>query len=158
MEKKVACILFILILIAGGTLAGVFFLRSGERKAPTATGTETPTVTIARTTFSVTVADTDSERQQGLSGVPGLPEGAGKLFLFDVPGQPAFWMKDMRFSIDIVWIDAHWKVIDISEHLSPDTYPQTFAPRAPVRYVLEVPAGTVDSRGISIGDEVLFKP
>ena len=66
----------------------------------------------------VLVADTPQERAAGLSGYAGLPEDAGMLFVFPEPRQPSFWMKGMKFAIDIIWI-ADGTVVQIDASVSP---------------------------------------
>jgi uncharacterized membrane protein (UPF0127 family) len=103
------------------------------------------------------IADTDASRRQGLSDKPSLPEDAGMLFVFDVPGQYGFWMKDMTFPLDMVWIGADKTVVSVSKDLSPDTYPEVFNPPVPISYVLEINAGSADRLGIIPGAIVDFK-
>src|SRR5690349_20381775 len=103
-------ILLIVIAFVGGALAGVLLLRSGERDSAQEQIVTRPYVIIEGTPepIFVSLADTDATREQGLSGALGLGTTEGMLFLFDYPGRPAFWMKDMLFSIDIIWISQDW--------------------------------------------------
>ena len=64
------------------------------------------------TSLRLEVADTDASRTLGLSGRDSLDSGAGMLFTFDAPGIYPFWMKDMKFPLDMVWIDSG-KVVDV---------------------------------------------
>jgi uncharacterized membrane protein (UPF0127 family) len=107
-------------------------------------------------TIVVEVADTDEERSLGLSGRESLPYGHGLLFLFPEAGNYGFWMKDMRFPIDIVWIDEAWQVIGVERGVSPDTFPQAFYPPAPVKYVLELAAGSAADLVLDTGTLVYF--
>ncbi len=147
-------ILFILILLAGGTLAGVFFLRS--QSASESVG---PYVVIegVEEQVRVTVVDTPQTREQGLSGRSTLAPNEGMLFIFDSPEKLSFWMKDMLFSIDIIWIGSDWTVVDTTEHLTPESYPTTVSPRSPAQYVLEVPAGFIQAHDVEIGRSVTFE-
>lgn len=101
----------------------------------------------------VEVADTPETRQMGLSGRPPLAEDEGMLFIFPAKGLHGFWMKDMLFPIDIIWI-ADERIIDIS-HSVPKPVPgyglPTFAPKSPVDRVLEVQAGFAEKRGLKAG-------
>ena len=76
------------------------------------------------------------------------------LFVYDEPDIPSFWMKDMKFSIDIIWIDENNKVVGIEKNINPETYPQTFAPSRQILNVLEVNAGWSDAHSIEIGDKI----
>lgn len=101
---------------------------------------------------SVEVADEDDERVTGLSGRDPLPDNHGLLFVFDEDGYPAIWMKDMRFAIDIIWIDREGVIVDIAQAVQPDSYPRTFSPQDEARYVLEMTAGYADARNVRVGD------
>lgn len=113
------------------------------------------TLSVAGVPLSVLVADTAPSRERGLSGKESLDPDEGMLFVFDAPDTVSFWMKDMLFPIDIIWIGADMHVVDTTEHLSPSTYPSTFSPRAPAQYVLEVREGWVAAHGIAAGSSVL---
>ncbi|MFZ2522653.1 MAG: DUF192 domain-containing protein [Minisyncoccia bacterium] len=106
--------------------------------------------------FIVRVADTKDEREKGLSGTPSLPLGEGMLFVFSGSNNYGFWMKDMQYPIDIVWIGEDLKITHIEKSLSPDTYPKVYYPLKPSRYVLEVSSGQSDNLKVKIGDSVIF--
>ncbi|MFZ2886220.1 MAG: DUF192 domain-containing protein [Minisyncoccia bacterium] len=116
----------------------------------------TQTILIDGTSLEVAIADTDSERGQGLSDVTELEENTGLLFEFQEDGQHSFWMKDMLFSIDMLWITANGAVVHVEHSVSPDTFPQSFTSPTPARYVLEVPAGFAEQHGIGVGSKVPF--
>jgi uncharacterized membrane protein (UPF0127 family) len=105
---------------------------------------------------TVEVADERAEQIQGLSGRTGLEENEGMLFVFPEAQIHYFWMKDMNFSLDMIWIDSMGSVIDITKNISPDTFPKTFGPSSPALYVLEVNAGWSDRNNITVGDVVKF--
>jgi uncharacterized membrane protein (UPF0127 family) len=90
----------------------------------------------------------------GLSGHAPLAEDEGMLFIFDEASVYPFWMKDMLFPIDIIWIDANSRISYIESAVTPDTYPKVFAPDAPALYTLEVKSGTAERLGFKIGDAV----
>ena len=119
-------------------------------------GLEEKVLTIGTATLQVAVAQTVEQRVAGLSHWSSLAEGYGMLFIFDIDGTHGIWMKDMQFPIDIVWISAAMKVVHIERSVSPDTYPQTFLPPIPARYILEVPAEYTQGR-VNIGDTVMFQ-
>ncbi len=91
---------------------------------------------------------------RGLSGRVRLPDKEGMLFVFPKPAVYRFWMKEMRFPIDIIWIGVEKKVVGFSENLAPESYPETFAPPSPVQYVLEVNAGWVQRHNLALGAQV----
>lgn len=108
-------------------------------------------------TIPVSIADTPAAREQGLSGTTTLPANAGKLFIFDTPGNYGFWMKDMNYGLDFVWIDSAMKVIAVTPNVTADTYPQIFYPPQPVQYVLEVNAGFSSKNNLTVGQQLLLK-
>ncbi|MBI4239800.1 DUF192 domain-containing protein [Candidatus Uhrbacteria bacterium] len=103
----------------------------------------------------VEVVTTESELARGLSGRPSLPQDRGMLFDLGEERTPSFWMKDMSFPLDIIWINNAFVVTDLAKNVSPASFPNMFSPAQPVRYVLETNAGFVDTFGISIGDRVV---
>ena len=111
---------------------------------------------IGNKELSVYVADTPQEWSQGLSGLPSLAPDSGMLFIFNDSDSSYMWMKDMKFSLDFIWIDDDLKVVEYKENVSPSTYPQTFTSHKPVKYVLEVNAGWVAKNNIQIGDQVWY--
>jgi uncharacterized protein len=115
-----------------------------------------PVLQIGNHSINLEVADTDAERSLGLSGRTSLESDTGLLFIFEEPGIYSFWMKDMRFPIDIVWIDENWEVVDINRGVRPETYPELFHPVAPVKYVLELNSGTAVELGIDTNSKLFL--
>lgn len=105
----------------------------------------------------VEIADDPREIEKGLGERESLPSNSGMLFILPAPIIPGFWMKDMKFPVDVIWIDSGKKVIHITEGLTPDTFPETFSPPLPVQYILEVNAGWAQAHGISVGDDVTIQ-
>jgi uncharacterized protein len=100
------------------------------------------------------VADTEEERAQGLSGTEFLQDDEGKFFVFERPGYHSFWMKDMIFAIDIIFLDENMIAVDIKKNVEPSTYPnESFEPKTKAKFVLEINAGLSDKYGFSIGDK-----
>ena len=114
------------------------------------------TLSIAGVGVAIAIADTPLEREQGLSGTTGLSDSEGMFFIFDRDDQHSFWMKDMAYAIDIIWISAAKKVVYIEKGVAPDTFPHAFTPPTPARYVLEVPAGFSETHRVQVGSEVVF--
>jgi len=145
----------LLILVGVIVLGGIWFLGQTGESLPKKDNKTTPTAVINGQELNLEVMRTSEERSRGLSQKELLAENAGMLFIFENPGVPGFWMKDMNFSIDIIWIGSDKQILDITESVSPETYPKVFKPKAQIQYVLEVNAGWVDEHNISIGDTVL---
>jgi len=113
-------------------------------------------VSVADLELSAEIVDSPEKQALGLSGRESLGENEGMLFVFEVADNRYFWMKDMNFSIDIVWIGENKEVVDIIKNVTPESYPEKFSPKTPAKYVLEVNAGFSDEYKIKIGDLVEF--
>lgn len=135
----------IVAIIVGSTI----FLRYKQSKHSEGT------VVMPRQTIKVEIASTDSARERGLSGRENLIPGRGMLFVFPKRGSHAFWMKGMKFPIDIIWIDGN-KIVDIARALLPldGEEPRIYRPRGEANFVLEARAGSAEMLGWKIGDEV----
>lgn len=113
-------------------------------------------VNIGSTRIAVEIATSTAVQEKGLSGRPSLPPSSGMLFVFSEPKIRSFWMPDMRFPLDIVWINNN-KVVDITANVSDDFNPENpilYTPSSPAQYVLEVNAGFAAHQHIKIGDSV----
>jgi uncharacterized protein len=100
------------------------------------------------------IADTDQERVRGLSGRAGLAHGQGMLFVFERPGSHCFWMKDMRFAIDLIWLDTNGRVVGLEKNMTPGSYPHSFCPPKPAQYVIELPGGFVTETDLRVGAQL----
>jgi uncharacterized membrane protein (UPF0127 family) len=139
------------VLLAAGLAVLAALLVAFAQDAPARGPAE---VVIGGQKVRVTVADTDALREKGLGGHAGLAPDEGMLFVFDADLRPGFWMKGMRFSIDILWIDRERRIVHIVPDLAPETYPALYAPPVPSRYVLELAAGFVRKHNVRVGDSV----
>ncbi|MEK9175139.1 MAG: DUF192 domain-containing protein [Patescibacteria group bacterium] len=117
-----------------------------------------PTVVIKSIRIPVLLAKTDEEIQKGLSGMISLEKNKGMLFIFSQSYVYRFWMKDMMFPIDIIWINNN-KVVDIENNVLNNfdiSKPHFYTPRTPVNFVLEVNARFASENKIKIGDTISF--
>jgi uncharacterized membrane protein (UPF0127 family) len=108
--------------------------------------------------IAVEVADTPRKQEKGLGERDRLAWDKGMYFEYAKPAFYAFWMKGMRFSIDIVWLRGG-RIVDLHSNVpfEPGGNGPTVRPSVLVDAVLEVPAGTAVSSGWQIGDPVLFE-
>ncbi|MFA5751249.1 MAG: DUF192 domain-containing protein [Candidatus Paceibacterota bacterium] len=113
-------------------------------------------IKIKDTNLKVDVADTPLLREKGLSGREKLEENEGMLFIFDYSSKHGFWMKDMNFAIDMVWLDEEQKIVHLEKNVSPESYPTVFSPKKDSMYVLEVISGFSDKNNLKTGDLVQF--
>lgn len=137
-----------LILLLG---AGYFFLP--QEKKFVLGG---PRVMIGDTSFSVEVAKTQEEQSRGLGYRDSLCETCGMLFIFPRLDRYGFWMKGMRFPLDILWI-RDGKITHIERDVDFRDQQKVYSPREPADRVLELNADTCRRKGIHEGDIVLFE-
>jgi len=101
------------------------------------------------------VADTDAKRVQGLSGRDDLPKGSAMLFAFPESSRQCMWMKDMNFSLDMVWLDGSKRITKVKESVAPSTYPESFCADN-AKYVLEFNVGTIKENNLKVGQNLNF--
>jgi uncharacterized membrane protein (UPF0127 family) len=106
-----------------------------------------------RNNFTVELAITDRQQQQGLMYRRTLAPDAGMLFDYVTPTRITMWMKNTFIPLDMIFIGADGKVVDIAERAVPQS--ETIIPsKVPARAVLELNGGTVQRLGIKVGDAV----
>ncbi|HVX92636.1 MAG TPA: DUF192 domain-containing protein [Candidatus Dojkabacteria bacterium] len=112
------------------------------------------------TKFISQISDTDSKRELGLSFRKSLEKDKGMLFVFPNIVSGGFWMKDMKFNLDILFIDSNYKIIKIFRQLPPCTQDLStclsYSPGTSYQYVLEINGGLSESLGISEGQKISF--
>ncbi len=107
--------------------------------------------------IEIEIVDTPELRKKGLSGRQQLENKKGMLFKYDEPSlRNCIWMKDMNFSLDIIWLNDKKEVTDVKKDVSPETFSESFCPKGETQYVLEVNSGNADSFGISEGVVLKF--
>ena len=122
-----------------------------------------PAIEIGDARFDVEVVSTPKDRFAGLSNRDSLAPMTGMLFVFERPHVATFWMREMRFPLDFVWIGEGCTVVDITPDV-PNPPPDTpssnlpmYAPSGPILYTLELNAGEAEQHGIAEGDRVRFR-
>lgn len=119
-------------------------------------------VAINNQTIVAEVVSKPADRERGLSGRTHLNINEGMLFLFETPGVYPFWMKDMRFPIDILWLRDD-RVVGITERVDPQIGAPESAlailyPPESVTRVLELAAGRARLLEAHIGDTLTIRP
>lgn len=114
------------------------------------------TVHVYSQTLGLQVAGTAQEQMTGLGGKRCLSSDQGMLFIFEKPGYYPFWMKDMHFPIDIIWLSDAKQVVYMQKDVEPSSYPKSFTNTSPAKYVLELQAGRADSLNIKTGTKLSF--
>lgn len=157
MDKKFAFQIVLLLIVTFAALA----YATGRLPSFSFLSLSTPNTVkdfkIGDTNIKVEVANDSAKRQKGLGGRDSLAANTGMLFIFEKPLKPQFWMKNVEFPLDIIWIRDN-KVVDIIKNAAvpepgalDETLPR-YVPNQEIDMVLEVNAGFVDSKGIKNGD------
>ena len=149
-ERVYASLLFVLLAVLGGTDC-----RADDPPA-------SAIAAVGGVEFEIEVAHTPSDRARGLSNRDSLPQMAGMLFVFESGEASSFWMKEMRFPLDFIWIGRDCRVVDTTVDVpppatgSPGSPLPTYESGPPAVYTLEVNAGKVRELGVRVGDSVRF--
>lgn len=118
------------------------------------------TVIYKKHALMAMVADSAAKRMVGLMYRERLGRGQAMLFVTGREERHGIWMQNMRFPIDIIWLDDKRTIVDIVQNAPPARHMfdwTTYFPRLPARYILEVSAGTASRLGMRPGDKVGFK-
>ncbi len=107
-------------------------------------------------TFLVEVIRDMQELKKGLSGRESMHEDHGMLFVLNASQENAFWMKDMQFPLDIIFIGGNMQIIEILENLQPCKQCPVYFPKGQPAFALEINAGLANKRGIALGDTLVF--
>lgn len=150
-QTLIGIVLFLAVI--GG---GYFVLKNTSVQKPSTTTqqqSDRPRVVYNGQEINIEIANTPDSRERGLSNRELMDKGQGILFAFEDAGPQCMWMKDMHFSIDILWIRENGIVVRLAEDVAPSTYPDKkfCSDTENVRYVLELVAGTSRELGISPG-------
>lgn len=151
---------FLIILAVAGLFFSLSRVNSPDKNPSDYKETSTtPTLKIRDVTLNLEVANTPAKKSLGLGKRDSINKNSGMLFDFtqDPDARPSFWMKDMRFNIDFLWI-KNSKVIQLDKNFpapknSFDELP-TISPSSPIDYVLEVNSGFIEEHKIEVGDSV----
>ncbi|MGC9037231.1 MAG: DUF192 domain-containing protein [Candidatus Micrarchaeia archaeon] len=110
---------------------------------------------IGKTRLKAYVADTWLKRAYGLMYWKRLKPNECMLFV-GLGGRPGIWMLNMKFSIDILWLDKHMRVVDLVERAKPCRLfrCKVYYPKKEASYVLELNAGSARKMAIRIGDRI----
>jgi uncharacterized membrane protein (UPF0127 family) len=109
-------------------------------------------VKIGSQVFRLEIADTQASREKGLSEREPINKNTGMLFDFKKYGDWRMWMVQMRFNIDIIWLNKEGEVLHIKKNAIPGSYPETYYAEQPSWYVIELLAGEADKNNIKEGN------
>ena len=116
----------------------------------------TPYVELEGKRISIEIADTDASREHGLMDRTGMESDHGMLFVFDNDAPRAFWMKNTKIPLDMLFFNAERKLVSVQHRVPPclgDPCP-AYSSGAPARYVLELNGGQAEKLGLSPGAEM----
>lgn len=138
-------------------LAGISFYLNSNPDININILQQNKTVALKNKTFTVDLAKTLKEQEIGLSGRPSLPEDHGMLFIFDKPSYQSFWMRNMKFPIDIIFI-RNKKIVTIFSNVQQPSKQNevlpVYVPEEPADSVLEINAGLSEKYSIKKGDSI----
>ena len=118
---------------------------------------QTALVTVGGVNLITSLSTTPDAQSKGLAIRDSLNENEGMLFIFETPQKYSFWMKDMKFPIDIIWINQEGKIVHIEKNLPPCVFLlpcPSYAPKDDSLYVLEVVSNFTNKFDINVGDPV----
>ncbi len=114
-------------------------------------------VSVGGVNLLTSLSTTPDSQSKGLAIKDSLNENEGMLFIFELPQKYSFWMKDMKFPIDIIWINSTGKIVHIEKNLPPCVFLipcPSYTPNDDSLYVLEVVSNFTNKFDINIGDAV----
>ena len=118
---------------------------------------KTEMIYLNKTMLRAEIANDEESQRKGLSGRLGIDENYAMLFVFDHNDHHKMWMKDMKFSVDMIWINDKKRVVYVKHSVKPDAEPyEKYAPPVPAKYVLEVKAGVAKPASATVGSLVKF--
>ena len=154
-KKIVITVFFVLFLVFGWFLLG----KDNEVKYVTE-WREDIILSFKEVKLRTEVADDSLSRKKGVAGRESIQADRAMLFIFDSEAMHGIWMKDVKFDIDIIWLDKEKKVVHIEEMISPKTFfeipPKEFYPTVDSLYVVETKSGWVTDVGLETGDTISF--
>ena len=108
--------------------------------------------------YQLEVVENEDDKKRGLSGRSNIRDDQGMIFIYAEQDRRCMWMKDMNFSIDIIWLDENEVISHIEANVTPETYPNSFCGETDAKYVIELKGGVADSNGVRVGDNVDIVP
>lgn len=159
--KKISVVIIIFGILFGlGVLVYKFWPRQNK---------ENPTMTTSPINYSILkinnqelkieVVDNEESRMKGLSGRDSLGVNYGMLFVFAKPDIYPFWMNEMKFSLDIIWLKDK-KIVELVKNAQPPSIAgkvENYTPQTTADMVLEVNSGFCDQNGVKTGDKIQIK-
>lgn len=146
-RQKVAGAVLAILIVVGTLLAAVLIISNQMNRTK---------LSLGSAVFNAKIAYDESARIKGLNGTNSLGETDAMLFTFPTDDRWAMTTADMKYAIDILWLDKDSKVVYITKDASSESNPNVFTPTMRARYVVELKAGAVDKYGIKVGNSAVF--
>jgi uncharacterized membrane protein (UPF0127 family) len=142
---------FIILIFAGIIFCAFIVFFSFQNK--------TDRVCFKENCYKVEIARTQAEKERGLMYREKLSRGQGMLFINNEEGIYSFWMKNMRFPLDIIWLNNNFEVVFIAKNTQPCREKEclNIIPSKPARYILEINAGETDRIGLQLGNKASYE-
>ena len=142
-----------LLLSCAAMIASLFAFAAGAQLQRFATSELTIVSATGPHRFTVEVAETPAQMEQGLMFRRSMAPDAGMLFAYTTPTVATMWMRNTLIPLDMLFVDAHGRIVNIHERAVPQSL-DVIAAAAPIRAVIELNAGTASRLGIAPGDQV----
>lgn len=143
-QGKYHLILFSIFLIL---LLAVFLSLSQTRNFK---GYQKTQARIQGQTYTLFIANTEEKRTRGLANITSIQNNEGMLFVFEKPDYYRFWMKDMKFPLDFIFINEN-QIVDMIRNVSPKNYPNTFTSIEKADKIIELNAGEITRLNLKKG-------
>jgi uncharacterized membrane protein (UPF0127 family) len=122
---------------------------------------EIKNIKIGEKEYKLEVVTTSEDLRKGLSKFENIEEYQGMLFIFDTPGRWSIWMKDMKFNIDIIFLNEKKEVVTLFKNVKFENHKNVFEYRQYIpdydsKYVIELKEGEIEKNKIKIGDIITF--
>lgn len=145
--QKLAAIVLALIIGIGTLIVAVLIISSQLNKT---------SLSIGSGVFNTKIAYDESSRIKGLNGTSSLGSDQAMLFAFPSDGRWSITTADMKYPIDIVWLNQNYEVVYLVKNASSNSKPTEFTPTLRTRYVIELPSGSIEKYSISNGNKAIF--
>ncbi len=120
---------------------------------------ETKTIQIGNRALKAIIADSMAKRARGLSGRERLNGKECMLFIFPHEATFPVWMRGMKFSIDIIWLDEKKHIIDFKSNLPPASGIldfKTYSHKKQAKYAIELPAGFIKNNKVKTSTRIVL--
>jgi uncharacterized membrane protein (UPF0127 family) len=134
--------------IAVAASASLLLGAGAGPSAATSVARDDAILTVGAHRYYLQLAVTQAQQALGLGDRAKLPLDHGMLFVYQSSGTRCFWMKGMRFALDMIWLSSAEEVVSVQHDVSPKSYPSVYCSQS--QDVIELDAGQAQSAGIVV--------